>query len=103
MTYRRSFALAEVFVSLIVVGGAFTLFLPAIRSATGSFRTIQRESCCQYLADEYFSRTVIQCLSKDVPKELENFSKDFIVELDHDKYLVSTRLSPAEGEINEGK
>lgn len=103
MIYRRSFTLVEVLVSLIIVGGAFSLFLPAIKSATGTYRTIQRESACQYLADEYFSRTVILCLSRDVPKELQTLSKDCVVEFDHDKYLVSTTLSPAEDEINEGK
>lgn len=90
-------------VSLIIVGLAFSLFLPAIKSATGTYRTAQREGACQYLADEYFARTVILCLSKEVPKELQTLSKDCVVTFDHDKYLISTTLSPAEDEINEGK
>lgn len=103
MTRRHPFTLAEVLISLIVVGGAFALFLPAIRGTTGSFRTIQRQSSCQYLADEYFSRAVIQCLSKNVPKELETLSKDSVVDFDHDTYRISTRLSPEENDKNEDK
>lgn len=103
MTRRHPFTLAEALISLIVVGGAFTLFIPAIRGTTGSFRAIQRQSACQYLADEYFSRTVIQCLSKNAPKEIETISKDFVVDFDHDTYIISTRLSSAEDDKNEEK
>ena len=91
--YKHSFALAEVLIALVVVGGAFSFLIPAIRGATYTYRTLQQEGTCHYLADEYFSRAIVDCLSKRPTSDLKSFSNEMQVTIDHSNYRVVTRLS----------
>lgn len=101
MNRKRSFTLAEVFISLIIVGGAFALFLPAIKGTTDSYRILRMKGTCQYIADEYFATTVLDCLSNQMPEGIENFSKEDIVTIDHIPYLVKIDLQPEEKEADD--
>lgn len=98
---RYSFTLVEVFVSILLVGGAFALFIPAIKAASNSYCVLRAEGNCQSLADEYFAQAVLELISKELPKDAESFTKKFDMTIDSLDYHVSISLKPDEASQEE--
>ncbi len=98
---RSSFTLVEALICILIVGGGLSLFLPAIKNTTDVYRNLRMQGTCHYLADEYFATTLLECLSKNASREIENFSQELIVTCESIPYRVTLTIQPEEKDRDE--
>jgi hypothetical protein len=100
---RLSFALTEVLIAILLVGGALSFFIPSIRGVFHTYQKLKIEATSQYLADEFFANAVLKYIATEkTPDGCEEspISQEAVIKYLSDTYIVHVTfgLDPDEAE-----